>query len=76
MFSTSVCLENGKDDSSSEAYLQGSKTSRGSYLDPAISIFVKIFEFYLVTQSLYHREMNVLEPVEHGIFMKVMGVVS
>jgi hypothetical protein len=27
-------LENGKDDISSEAHLQSSKTSRGSYLDP------------------------------------------
>jgi hypothetical protein len=30
MFSTTACLENCKDDSSSEAHLQGSKTSRTS----------------------------------------------
>ncbi len=36
------------DESSPEAHLQSSKTSRGSYLDPELSIFVKIFEFYLV----------------------------
>jgi hypothetical protein len=45
-------LESGNDDSSSEAHLQSSKTSRGSYLDPKLYTFVKIFEFYLVTQSL------------------------
>ncbi len=38
------CLESGK-----EAHLQSSKTNRGSYLDPELNIFVKIFEFYLVT---------------------------
>jgi hypothetical protein len=40
----------GKDDSSSEAHLQSSKTSRGSYLEGDFSIFDKIFKFYLVTQ--------------------------
>jgi hypothetical protein len=35
-------VKNGKDDSSSEAHLQSSK-SRGSYLDPELSIFAKIF---------------------------------
>ncbi len=46
-------LESGKDDSSSEAHLQSyKKTSRGSYLDPELYIFVKLFEFYLGTQSL------------------------
>ncbi len=37
---------------SSEAHLQSKKTSRGSYLEKEFSIFVKIFEFYLVIQSL------------------------
>ncbi len=45
-------LENGQNDSSSEAHLQSSKTSVGSYLDPELYFFVKIFEFYLVTQSM------------------------
>ncbi len=44
-------LESGMDASSSEAHLQSSKTGRGSYSDPELYIFVKIFEFYLVTQS-------------------------
>jgi hypothetical protein len=39
-------------DSSSEAHLHSSKTSKGAYLDKEVYIFVKIFEFYLVTQSL------------------------
>ncbi len=46
------CLEFGKGDSSSEAHIQSSKTSRGYYLDPEFYIFDKIFEFYLMTQSL------------------------
>ncbi len=29
------------------------KVSKDSYFDPELFIFVKIFEFYLVTQSLY-----------------------
>jgi hypothetical protein len=42
-----------KDDNSAQAHFESSKTSsRGSYLDPKLSIIVKIFEFYLVTQSL------------------------
>jgi hypothetical protein len=39
-------------DNSSEAHLQISKTSRGSYIEPELYIFVKIFKFYFVTQSL------------------------
>ncbi len=35
----------------SEAHLQSSKTYGGSYLGPELSISVKIFEIYLVTQS-------------------------
>jgi hypothetical protein len=35
-------VESGKDDSSSEAHFQSSKTSRGSYLDPELSIFQNI----------------------------------
>ncbi len=42
-------LESGKDDSSLEAHIQSSKTSKGFYLDPALYIFVKMFEFYLWT---------------------------
>jgi hypothetical protein len=45
------CAENGVDNSSSEAQPH-SETSRGSYLDLKLLIFAKIFEFYLVTQSL------------------------
>jgi hypothetical protein len=33
-------VESGKDDRSSEAHLQSSKNSRGSYLDQELSIFV------------------------------------
>jgi hypothetical protein len=44
--------ENSKDDSSSEAHLKSSKTSRGSYLNLELYILVKIFELYLVAQSL------------------------
>jgi hypothetical protein len=36
-------MESSKDNSSSEAQIKGSKTSRGSYLDKELSIFVKIF---------------------------------
>ncbi len=32
-----------------------SKTSRGSYLNPKISYFNKIYEFYLATQSIKHK---------------------
>jgi len=38
-------LEIGITDSSSEAHLKSSKTSRDSYLELELSIFVKIFEF-------------------------------
>ncbi len=51
MFSTER-LENGNKDSWSEAHLKILRTSIGSYLDLEVSTFVKIFEFYLVTQSL------------------------
>ncbi len=45
-------MENGNKDSSSEANLKNSKTSRGScFLDLEVFFFVKLFEFYLVTQS-------------------------
>jgi hypothetical protein len=37
-----ILVESGKDDSSLEAHLQSSKTSRGSYLDKELFIFVKI----------------------------------
>jgi hypothetical protein len=54
--SPSMCrlnsVESGKDDISSEAHLQSSKTSRDSYLDKELPIFVKIIEFYFVNQSL------------------------
>jgi hypothetical protein len=38
------CVENGKGGSSSEAHLHS------SFSDTELSIFVKIFEFYLMTQ--------------------------
>ncbi len=41
-----IRLESGEDDSSSEAHLQSSKTSRGSYSDPKLDNFVKIFELH------------------------------
>ncbi len=44
-------MENDKD-SSSEAQIKSSKTRKRYYLDLEISVFVEIFEFYLVTQSL------------------------
>ncbi len=37
---------------SSLKHLKNSKTSRSSYFDLKLSTFVKIFEFYLVSQSL------------------------
>ncbi len=43
-------VENGKGDISSEAHLQNSKTSRVQLF------FVQIFEFYRVTQSLFHTK--------------------
>ncbi len=45
-------MEKGKDDSSSEAYVWSSETIKGYFLDQEISNFVKLFEFYLVTESL------------------------
>ncbi len=45
-------VESGKDDSLSEAHFQSSKTIRGSFLDSELYIFINIFEYYLVTQSL------------------------
>ncbi len=45
-------MEKGKDDSSSEAHIQSLETIRGYYLDLELSNFVKLFEFYLVTESL------------------------
>jgi hypothetical protein len=38
-------IENGKYDSLSEANLQSSKTSRDSYLEPKLAIFVKLLNF-------------------------------
>jgi hypothetical protein len=43
---------NGNDDITSEEHFENSKTVRGSYLDKSVVIFVKIFDFYLATQSL------------------------
>ncbi len=37
-------MEYGKEDSLSEAHLQSLKISRGSYLDPELSIFVRLFD--------------------------------
>ncbi len=39
-------------DSSMETHFKSPKTSRGSYLDLKVAIFVNIFEFYLVSKSL------------------------
>ncbi len=50
MFSPS---QRGRRQRPPEAHLKSSKISRALILDPELSIFVKIFEFYLVTQSLY-----------------------
>jgi hypothetical protein len=44
--------KNGNCSGSSEKHFRNSKTSRGSWLDLGLLFFVKIFEFYLVTQSL------------------------
>ncbi len=46
------CKVNAEHKSSSEFNLQSKKKIRSSYLDLELSIFVKIFEFYLVIQSL------------------------
>ncbi len=45
-------IKYGKDDSLLETHFQGLKYNTGSYLDPEVFIFVWLFEFYLVTQSL------------------------
>jgi hypothetical protein len=45
-------VENGNHGNSSETYLESSQTTRSSYLEQLISIFIRIFEFYVVTQSL------------------------
>jgi hypothetical protein len=45
-------MEYGNGDSSSDANLESSKTSTVEVLDLEIPIFVKIFEYYLVTQAL------------------------
>ncbi len=44
--------ENEKNSSSSEDNLRNPMSSRGSYLDPGHSFYVKIFEFHLMAQSL------------------------
>jgi hypothetical protein len=41
------------------------KTSKGSYFDPELSIFVKICEFYLVTQSLYELYGDAITPTPY-----------
>jgi hypothetical protein len=51
---------------SSEAHFQSSKTCRGSYLETELYIFVKIFEFYLVTKSLSGRRCDRLQRAEWG----------
>jgi hypothetical protein len=45
-------LESGKDNTSSEAYLQSLITKKGFNLHLELSIFVKIFKLYLVIQCL------------------------
>jgi hypothetical protein len=40
MFLPVTALENGKADSSSDAHLQSSQSTKSSYLDPELSIFV------------------------------------
>jgi hypothetical protein len=45
-------VENGNEDSSSEANFKSSITSRAFSLDLKVSIFVKIFEFYLVSDPI------------------------
>ncbi len=47
------CVENGNDEISSEEHFTYLKTKRGSYLLLELLIFVPIFEFYLVTQTLF-----------------------
>jgi hypothetical protein len=42
-------MVNGKDDSSLESYLQSSKTQWMLLIGPRVSVFVKIFEIYLVS---------------------------
>ncbi len=48
-----TCVENGTDKFSSEEHFTYLKTKRGSYLLLELLNFVPIFEFYLVTQSLF-----------------------
>jgi hypothetical protein len=52
-------LESGKDDSSSEAHPQSSKTSNGSLFLPELNIFVKNFETYFVTPSFQSSQIYV-----------------
>ncbi len=44
--------KHSNDDISSEEHLKNSNTKRGTYLLLELFIFVKIFEFYLVTKFL------------------------
>ena len=56
-FSNTVCFHlscfgNINDDISPEDHFENSKTNRGSYVYLELFIFVQLFEFFLVTQSL------------------------
>ncbi len=53
-------MENGKNNRPSETHYWRSKTTRGSYLDPYLSIFIKIFDFYLVTQYHLRKAGNII----------------
>ncbi len=60
IFISSICfhlhrVKNCNKDSSMVTHFKSSKTIRVSYLDLEVSIFVKMREFYLVTQSLKVR---------------------
>ncbi len=48
----SDCLFNDNDEISPEEHFESSKTRRGTLLLLELFIFVHMFEFYLVTQSL------------------------
>jgi hypothetical protein len=64
-------VENGKDDSSSEAHLSSSKSSGDYSLDLELSIFVKMlefYEFYLVTHSI-QREHSVKYCMNESDFL-------
>jgi hypothetical protein len=70
MFSPSP-LGKGNCNISSEKHLRNQKTSRGSFLDLELLIFVKKFEFYLMTQLMLYgkRGKHLLIFIQKSLLM-------